>query len=50
MPNDKSLSEEEIDEAIQGLLDKGLIEKVMIDGEEHYVLKSVEIIDPKLLN
>ena len=36
--NESGMSESDFDEAIKGLIEKGLVEEVMVDGEVHYRL------------
>ncbi|CAB4196732.1 hypothetical protein UFOVP1290_252 [uncultured Caudovirales phage] len=35
---DKKLTEGEVDQALQSLIDKGLVEKIIIDGVEKFQL------------
>lgn len=38
---DSDLSSSDFDKAISGLLDKGLVEKLIIDGVEHFILTDI---------
>lgn len=40
---DSELSSVEFDVAISGLLSKGLVEKLMINGVEHYILTDIGV-------